>query len=87
MTQNAFISAVARIAGELRTLDLPGAAALHRDALDYLREPWATEARAVEVLTESIRVLIHQANAAGVEHTQIGACHAVRRSRRARNYR
>lgn len=53
MTHTSFIQAAARL-----SRDVPEAKALHRDATDWLREPWGTEARAVEVLTETIRVLV-----------------------------
>lgn len=51
MTASTFIESVARLSNGIDKQ-------LHRDAIDWLREPWGTEARAVEVLTESIRVLI-----------------------------
>lgn len=55
MTANAFVEGVAQLS---RGIDMPAAKQLHRDALDWLREPWGTPERAVEVLTEGIRVLI-----------------------------
>ena len=72
MTPAAFVEGIARL-----SRGLPGAAALHRDAIDWLREPWGTEARAVEVLTEGIRVIIHEANDADVEDTRIGGLVAL----------
>ena len=88
MTPSSFIEGVARFASELRAhpVDDPDGAytdtlrMLDRDAGDYLVNQWrcescpdgATEARAVEVLTERIFNLVHYANAAGVEDVIIG---------------
>ena len=72
MTHASFIEAVARL-----SRGIPGANVLHRDALDWLREPWGTEARAVEVLVEGIRVLVHAANVEGGDDGMIGGLVAL----------
>lgn len=74
MTPAAFIEGAARLS---RDIDLPAARELHRDAVDWLREPWGTEARAVEVLTEGIRVLVAEANDQGRKDTRIGGLVAL----------
>ena len=63
-----FIATVAEL-----SRGLPGAETIHRDAADWLREPWATEARAVEVLAEGIRVLV----AERIEDARVGGLVAL----------
>lgn len=76
MTRDSFIESVGQIASELNAQYLadPRCAlsqeikALNRDVGDYQRQPWAAEMRAVEVIVEEVRVVIHEAKRAGIAH-------------------